>query len=56
MRHLTSPNARIVGPLPRKDILAVCQFLNRQPSGKAEAYRDGPDNFLDRLAAAARMQ
>ncbi|HEX7930580.1 MAG TPA: hypothetical protein VF470_06710 [Sphingomicrobium sp.] len=56
MPHFTSPNERIVGPLPRKDILAVCAFLNRQPSRKSAAPGDGPESFLDRLAAAARMQ
>lgn len=56
MPRFTSPNERIVGPLPRKDILAVCAFLNRQPSRKAQATSDGPECFLDRLAAAARMQ
>ena len=56
MPHFTSPNERIVGPLPRKDILAVCAFLNRQPPRKAQATGDGAECFLDRLAAAARMQ
>jgi hypothetical protein len=56
MPHFTSPNERIVGPLPRKDILAVCAFLNRRPPRKAETQGDGPESFLDRLAAAARMQ
>jgi hypothetical protein len=57
MPFFTSPNERIVGPLPRRDILAVCAFLNRQPaSRKADPNSDGPETFLDRLAAAARMQ
>ena len=57
MPHSTSPNERIMGPLPRKDILAVCSFLNRQPrAGTVIASSDGPEIFLDRLAAAARMQ
>ena len=55
MPYFTSPNARIVAPLPRKDILAVCAFLNR-PATRAIAPVDGPETFLDRLAAAARMQ
>lgn len=56
MPYFTSPNERIVGPLPRKDILAVCAFLNRRPAAAAMGRRDGPETFLDMLAAAARMQ
>ena len=56
MPYFTSPNHRIVGPLPRKDILAVCSFLNRRPVARAMDARDGPETLLDRLAAAARMQ
>jgi len=55
MQRFTSPNARILGPLPRKDILAVCFFLNRRPTQRVDA-RDGPETLLDRLASAARMQ
>lgn len=57
MSHFTSPNQRIMAPLPRRDILAVCAFLNRRPSnGQADARGGGPDDLLNRLAAAARMQ
>ena len=56
MPYFTSPNERIVGPLPRKDILAVCSFLNRRPAARSINSADGPETFLDRLAAAARMQ
>jgi len=56
MPHFTSPNERIVGPLPRKDILAVCSFLNRRFATRAIDMYDGPETLLDRLAAAARMQ
>ena len=56
MPHFTSPNERIVGPLPRKDILAVCAFLNRRPAVAAMDTWDGAETILDRLAAAARMQ
>ena len=56
MPHFTSPNERIVGPLPRRDILAVCSFLNRRAAARAIDARDGPETHLDRLAAAARMQ
>lgn len=54
--HFTSPNARIVGPLPRRDILAVCAFLNRKPSARRVDECCAAENLLDRLAAAARMQ
>lgn len=57
MSHFTSPNQRIMAPLPRRDILAVCAFLNRRPpNGQADARGGGPDDLLNRLAAAARMQ
>lgn len=56
MPYFASPNERIVGPLPRKDILAVCAFLNRRPAMRAIERADGPETLLDRLAAAARMQ
>ena len=57
MPLFTSPNERIVGPLPRRDILAVCAFLNRSHSRRRPDERcTAADNLLDRLAAAARMQ
>jgi hypothetical protein len=57
MPNFTSPNERIAGPIPRRDILAVCAYLNRRPAPRnTEARGDGPETFLDRLAAAARMQ
>ena len=56
MPYITSSNERIVGPLPRRDILAICAFLNRRPTVRATDSYDGPETFLDRLAAAARMQ
>ncbi|NUT00610.1 MAG: hypothetical protein HOP96_06515 [Sphingomonas sp.] len=56
MPYFTSSNERIVGPLPRKDILAVCAFLNRRQPSKIDACVDIAETFLDRLAAAARMQ
>ena len=56
MPHLTPANERIFGPLPRKDILAVCAFLNRSRSPRRlEDCRVAAEQ-LDRLAAAARMQ
>ena len=56
MPYFTSPNERIMGPLPRKDILAVCSFLNRRQPAKIEACVEMAENALERLAAAARMQ
>jgi hypothetical protein len=56
MPYFTSPNERLVGPLPRRDILAVCAFLGRRPATRQDADQDGPLTYLDRLAAAARMQ
>jgi hypothetical protein len=56
MPYFTSPKERIFGPLPRKDILAICSFLNRRPTTRTIERADGPENLLDRLAAAARMQ
>jgi hypothetical protein len=57
MRFFTSPNARITGPLPRRDILAICAYLNRRPDDRpADASTVDPDSLLDRLASAARMQ
>jgi hypothetical protein len=57
MSTFTSPNLRITGPLPRRDILAVCAFLNRgRCTGNAGAATEGAEILLDRLAAAARMQ
>lgn len=57
MPRFTSPNERIVGPLPRRDILAVCAFLNRRPPVR-RLYDFCPaiETELNRLAAAARMQ
>ena len=55
--YFTSPNPRLAGPLPRRDILAVCAFLGRRSQPvRADNQGDGPLSYLDRLAAAARMQ
>ena len=57
MAPFNSPNPRLSAPLPRRDILAVCAFLNRAPVPRGAGARgDGPEGHLDRLAAAARMQ
>jgi hypothetical protein len=57
MATFTSPNLRITGPLPRRDILAVCAYLNRyDATRRIDAPNPDPEILLDRLAAAARMQ
>jgi hypothetical protein len=44
-------------PLPRRDIVAICVYLNRNGGPKAvDACVSKPGVFLDKLAAAARMQ
>lgn len=44
-------------PLPRRDIVAICAYLNRSKGPKAvDACVSRPPVFLDKLAAAARMQ
>ena len=57
MARFTSPNPRLMSPLPRRDILAICAFLNRRFADAAVAgAKIGAEIELDRLAAAARMQ
>ncbi len=57
MKSTTSPIGAMSGSLPRRDILAICVYLNRHKGTKAvDACVGQPDAFLDRLAAAARMQ
>lgn len=57
MPTFTSPNPRIIGPLPRRDILAVCAYLTRAHGSRAvDTCSADAETFLDRLAAAARMQ
>ena len=47
----------IDGPLPRRDILAICAFLNRVPAvSRTDETATPAESLLDRLAAAARMQ
>jgi len=43
--------------LPRRDILAICVYLNRNNGTKAvDACVTGDGVFLDKVADAARMQ
>ncbi|MCL6729750.1 hypothetical protein [Sphingomonas hankyongi] len=44
-------------PLARRDIVAICVYLNRTRGTKAvDACVTNPGVHLDRLTAAARMQ
>ena len=56
MTYFVQSNSRITGPLPRRDILAVCAYLNRNNVGRAVTRGMDPEALLDLLAAAARMQ
>jgi hypothetical protein len=47
----------LTGPLPRRDIVAICVYLNRNNGTKSvDACVGSSDLMLERLAAAARMQ
>jgi len=53
----TEPLRSIVDALPRRDILAICVYLNRNNGTKSvDACVSNPAVHLDRLTAAARMQ
>jgi len=53
----TPPARSLTDPLPRRDILAICAFLNRHDGPKSvDACVSKPRLFLDKLADAARMQ
>ena len=57
MTYFVNRDSRIRGPIPRRDILAVCAYLNRNNAGRrVDSYATDPEALLDRLAAAARMQ
>lgn len=56
MPYFSSPNSRITGPLPRRDILAICAYLRRNEAAQPTHARSDAETLLDRLAAAARMQ
>jgi len=55
---MNSPVPRsLTGPLPRRDILAICVYLNRNNGSKSvDACVGRTDSILERIAAAARMQ
>ena len=53
----TAPLRSLTGPLPRRDIVAICVYLNRNNGAKAvDACVGGSDSMLERITAAARMQ
>lgn len=57
MKRAASPFSGMSDPLPRRDILAICVYLNRNNSTKAvDACASGLESILEKLAAAARMQ
>ena len=57
MKSATHPIGALSGPLPRRDILAICVYLNRGNGTKAvDACVGGAESLLEKLAAAARMQ
>lgn len=49
--------SRFAGPLPRRDILAICVFLNRSRGAKSiDSCVSSPGEYLQTLSDAARMQ
>lgn len=55
MKHV--PPRSLTGPLSRRDIVAICVYLNRNNGTKSvDACVGGSDSILVRIAAAARMQ
>ena len=53
----TEPLRSIVDALPRRDIVAICVYLNRNSGTKAvDACVSNPGTHLEKLTAAARMQ
>jgi hypothetical protein len=43
-------------PLPRRDIVAICGYLNRARRPSVDGLATSRAIFLDRIADAARMQ
>ena len=57
MTYFVQSNSRITGPLPRRDILAVFAYLNRNGEGRKIGFcAPDAETFLQRLVAAAGMQ
>ena len=54
---MKNDSLRALATLPRRDIVAICAYLNRNNGSKAvDACVSNPGFHLDKLAAAARMQ
>lgn len=48
---------RFAAPLPRRDIVAICIYINRSRGTKpVDSGFGGPGALLDRVVDAARMQ
>ena len=43
-------------PLPRRDIVAICTYLNRSRRQSVDSFAGSRAIFLDKVADAARMQ
>ena len=57
MKNAKSPSHMLSAQLPRRDIVAICVYLKRNNGPKSvDGCVSRPEFFLDRLAAAARMQ
>ena len=54
----TLSDDRDAGPLPRRDLMAIFAYVGRRRGVTkcVDGSFEGPDSYLDRLAAAARMQ
>ena len=51
------PLQSLADPLPRRDIVAICVYLNRHRGAKAGgACASNPGVYLEKLTAAAGMQ
>lgn len=43
-------------PLPRRDIVAICTYLNRTKRSSVDARSPAGGVFIEKVADAARMQ
>ena len=51
------PLRKLDAPIARRDIVAICAYLNRRAGTKAvDACVSNPGIFLEKAARAARMQ
>lgn len=55
MKH--APLRSLTGALPRRDIVAICVYLNRNNGPKSvDACVGRSESILEKIVAAARMQ